>query len=48
MHEHFTALEEQFHGDAEMLELLQVVAGRYVVFLGACNELLRLVQANAM
>ncbi|MCH7983947.1 MAG: HAMP domain-containing protein [Chloroflexi bacterium] len=47
VHEHFTALEEEFHGDAEMLELLYVVEDEYVVFLEAGDALVALVQANA-
>ncbi|MCH7971016.1 MAG: HAMP domain-containing protein, partial [Chloroflexi bacterium] len=47
VHEHFTALEEEFHGDAEMLELLDAVEDEYVVFLEAGDELVALVQANA-
>ena len=47
VHEHFTTLEEEFHGDAEMLELLGVVEDEYVVFLEAGDALVALVQANA-
>jgi methyl-accepting chemotaxis protein len=45
--EHFALLEEEFHGNEELLGLLSEVEHKYDGFMEAGDELLRLVQAHA-